>query len=118
MEHVSGRRLASVATGLTGGRVPFRYAPVPWFVLEYFIPVDYPRQLKRWLSRGGKDEGFAAAVGDGDDPFAECKALHPGVLSVEEWLRARGVADMEPPPTAVERMSDALKSALERIAVR
>ena len=55
------------------GAAAFQHRQVPWFVLEYFIPVEHPRQLKRWLTRGGNDQGASK--------------------------RGRGHVRREPPPT-------------------
>ena len=51
---------------------------VPWFVLEYLIPVAYPKQLRRWLSRGGNDEGAKpdAAGFYKDEIIAAVKTRH------------------------------------------
>ena len=102
-ERISGRALAAAA-GRVNPRVRFAYRPVPWAVLR-LIPVAYPRQLRRWLARGGNDEGAAA---DADAAvFAESRRLHPGTLtSVEAWLEARGVGAFEPPPA--QRLAAAL----------
>ena len=103
-ERISGRALAAAA-GRVNPRVHFAYRPVPWAVLRFAIPVAYPRQLRRWLARGGNDEGAAA---DADAAvFAESRRLHPGTLtSVEAWLEARGVGAFEPPPA--QRLAAAL----------
>mmetsp|Transcript_41754 Transcript_41754/g.134696 ORF Transcript_41754/g.134696 Transcript_41754/m.134696 type:complete len:413 (+) Transcript_41754:87-1325(+) len=96
-ERVNGARLAEAASRVHG-RMRFAYKPVPWFVLEYLVPVDYPRQLRRWLTYGGNDEGARA---DAADAAAECRRLHPEMLSVEEWMRRQGVADL--PLTSLEK---------------
>ena len=72
-ERISGRALAAAA-GRVNPRVRFAYRPVPWAVLRFAIPVAYPRQLRRWLARGGDAEGAAA---DADAAvFAESRRLH------------------------------------------
>lgn len=93
-ERVSGRRLAEAASR-AHGTAHFRYRQVPWWVLEYFIPVDYPKQLKRWLAEGGNDEGARA---DADRTvFAESRALYPELRSVEEFLLDKGVRELPTP---------------------
>lgn len=66
-------------------------AQVPRFVLDYVIPVDYPKQLERWLSDGENDEGASAECAH---HLAECRKLHPHMQSLEDWLREQGVADL------------------------
>ena len=93
-ERITGASLAAAATRVHG-EAEFEYRQVPWWVLEYLIPVDYPAQLRRWLSTGGNDEGageHAAAS------LRECRELHPEMLSVEDWLRAQGVQRLATPP--------------------
>merc|ERR1719487_830570 len=91
---ISGTSLAAAASRVHG-RSRFAYRQVPWWVLRFLIPVDYPRQLARWLSKGGNDEGATAAAATA--LLAESRALHPDMLSVEEWLERQGVADLPPP---------------------
>ena len=57
-ERITGLQLAASAARVNG-RMHFQYKPVPWYVLEYFLPVEYPKQLRRWLTYGGNDEGAA-----------------------------------------------------------
>ena len=119
---VTGRRLTNAASRVNGA-AKFRYKPLPWPVLEYLIPVEYPKQLKRWLTVGGNDEGvvYDAVGSDGegegrepvsaaDDFIAECYALHPGMLGVDAWLRTRGVAEMERPRSVVELLKEKKKA--------
>ena len=58
VERITGLQLAASAARVNG-RMHFQYKPVPWYVLEYFLPVEYPKQLRRWLTYGGNDEGAA-----------------------------------------------------------
>ena len=108
---VSGRGLAEAASR-AHGQCTFEYSQVPWFVLRFLIPVDYPRQLQRWLSVGGNDEGAAP---DAAAMLAESRELHPQMKSVEEWLVAQGVRELPSParraPTAQARRA-VLRTAL------
>lgn len=94
---ISGRRLAE-ACSRVHGRTDFAYKQVPWFVLRFLIPVDYPLQLQRWLSRGRNDEGADRDGARARDLIAECAALHPQMTSLDEWLRKQGVDSMPMPP--------------------
>lgn len=93
-ERISGRSLAAAASR-AHGRCAFEYRQVPWWVLEWLIPVDYPKQLKRWLTSGGNDEG--ARPDAHEAVFAESRRLHPDVTSVEEWLVSKGVRELPLP---------------------
>jgi len=105
-ERITGLQLAASAARVNG-RMHFQYKPVPWYVLEYFLPVEYPKQLRRWLTYGGNDEGAA-----GLDFLRECRELHPGMASVDDWLEQRGVAEFEVEPTVFDRL---LKQLRERL---
>lgn len=90
-ERITGRRLAAAASKVHG-RLQFEYMQVPWWVLEFLIPVSYPKQLKRWLSDGGNDEG---ARDDAEETvFAMSRELYPGVRTVEEWFVLQGVREL------------------------
>jgi hypothetical protein len=52
-------------------------------------------QLANWLSRGGNDEGATPAAAAA--LLAESRELHPGMLSLEEWLERQGVAELPLP---------------------
>ena len=93
-ERISGRSLASAATRLHG-TAQFEYRQVPRFVLEFFIPVEYPKQLQRWLSLGGNDEGARPEAREA--VFGESRALHPEMKSVDDFLIAQGVRDLPTP---------------------
>lgn len=93
-ERISGRSLAAAATR-AHGESTFEYRQVPWFVLDFFIPVEYPSQLKRWLSLGGNDEGASA---EGARELIErSHELHPEMQSLEEFLIEKGVRDLPVP---------------------
>ena len=93
-ERISGRSLAAAAERAHGAAA-FQYRQVPWFVLEYFIPVEYPRQLKRWLTRGGNDQG--AVEEEAAAMFAESRRLHPGLMSMEDFLVEKGIRNLPVP---------------------
>lgn len=103
-ERITGLQLAEAAARVNG-RMNFKYKPVPWIVLEYILPVEYPKQLRRWLTFGGNDEGAA-----GLDFLKECRELHPGMTSVDDWLAERGVAEFE--PSALDRLMQQLRDKL------
>jgi|TARA_B100000513_G_scaffold182271_1_gene101688 hypothetical protein len=42
----------------------------------------------------------------------ECRELHPGMASVDDWLEQRGVAEFEVEPTVFDRL---LKQLRERL---
>ena len=93
-ERTTGRRLANAASRVNGD-VKFKYKPVPWPVLEYLIPVEYPKQLKAWLTHGCNDEGVVYDTVGTDcqedmDFIKECYDLHPGMMSVDDSLWTRG----------------------------
>jgi len=92
-ERINGRCLAEAASRVSGNGASFEYKQVPWYVLEFFIPVKYPKQLKAWLGRGGNDEGFGEL---GEANLAASRELYPEMTSVEDWLRQRGVEEMPP----------------------
>ena len=92
-ERISGRHLAEVATRISVRDASFEYRQVPWWVLRFFIPVDYPQQLQAWLSKGGNDEGAGC---EGQANLAATRDMLPEIQSVDEWLRERGVDQIEP----------------------
>ena len=107
-ERINGRNLAAAASRVHGG-CTFEYRQVPWWVVEHLIPVAYPKQLKRWLSAGGNDEG---ARSDAEEyVFGKSRALHPDMLSVEAWLATKGVQDL-PTPLWQRRHSTARRTAI------
>lgn len=94
-ERVTGMQLADSASRVNLHGVSFKYQPVPWAVLRFLVPVDYPRQLRAWLSRGGNDEGNEANL-------AASREIHPDMQSVEDWLREHGVDQMQHAPSPLE----------------
>ena len=109
-ERITGSRLASAAARVHGA-ADFEYRQVPSFVLEYLIPVDYPKQLARWLSKGGNDEGVVDHARE--ESFAMCKRLHPEMLSVEDWLVKQGVREL--PVPKVQVLQKGVAAMLQRL---
>ena len=123
-ERVTGKVLARMANSVCNDKsLDFKYRPIPWLVLNYFIPVEYPKQLKRWLTFGGNDEGlrlpkcrynhaFSAKNGNNhvDRNFLEeCREVYPDILSVEEWFASRGVDQMIRSPDVFEQLAELLE---------
>ena len=113
-ERISGRTLAESASRAHGS-CRFDYRPVPWWVVEFIIPVDYPKQLKRWLSTGGNDEGARANADEA--VFAATRALYPETTSVEDWLIAQGVREL-PVPASQRTSSSASHPQAPEVGVR
>ena len=134
-ERVTGSVLARMAKSVCRDpSLGFEYRPIPWIVLNYFIPVEYPKQLKRWLTLGGNDEGFRlpqspynhASVsadsnannnsdGENQDFLRECRRIYPDILSVEEWFARRGVGEMVREPTVFEELAKSLEERATRL---
>ena len=128
-ERVTGKELARMANKVCNDKtLMFDYRPIPWFVLNFFIPVDYPRQLKRWLTFGGNDEGFRlpksrynhafhdnAKVEGYEDFLQECRQIYPDILSVEEWFENRGVHQMTRPRNIFEQFMGAVEERATRL---
>ena len=126
-ERVTGKELARMAnTVCSDNTLDFEYRPIPWIVLNYFIPVEYPKQLKRWLTFGGNDEGIrlpnsrynhamsgsssSTTSSDGHGDFLqECRQIYPGILSVQEWFVSRGVDTMTRPRNVLEQLSETVE---------
>lgn len=131
-ERVTGKALARMAKAVCNDKtLEFVYRPIPWLVLNYFIPVDYPKQLKRWLTFGGNDEGLrlpngaynhalsqrAASSDNAHDFLQECRDVYPDMTTVEEWFASRGVDQMTRPPTIFEEMKQGVeKRATQLVA--
>ena len=82
-----------------------------WTVLEYLIPVEYPKQLKAWLTHGCNDEGVVYDTVGTDCKedlhfIKECYNLHPGMMSVDDSLWTRGVQDMSKPKSMVDLLKE------------
>ena len=123
-ERVTGKVLARMAkTVCNDETLDFVYRPIPWLVLNFFIPVDYPKQLKRWLTFGGNDEGlrlpsseYNHALGgsvvpseNAQDFLQECREVYPGMTTVEEWFASRGVGQMTSPSSIFEELKESLE---------
>jgi hypothetical protein len=74
-------------------------AQVPRLVLEYIIPVDYPKQLRRWLAAGGGNDEGCEQAGGAAALIAECRQLHPQMLTVDEWLATQVSLSPSPSPS-------------------
>ena len=129
-ERVTGKTLARMAKNVCKDEtLNFEYRPIPWLVLNYFIPVEYPKQLKRWLTFGGNDEGIrlpngsynhalsaSSATNDGNEDFLkECREVYPGILTVQEWFERRGVDQMTTPPGIFEQWKESIEERATRL---
>lgn len=122
-ERVTGKELARMASAVCNDeRLSFDYRPIPWFVLNFLIPVEYPKQLKRWLTYGGNDEGIglpksrynhafreSSSTNGNGDFLLECRQVYPGILSVQDWFLRRGVDQMTRPPYISERIAEVIE---------
>lgn len=123
-ERVNGKELARMANAVCNDKnLDFEYRPIPWFVLNFFIPVEYPKQLKRWLTFGGNDEGIrlprssynhafsgrSTGIDCDEDFLQECREVYPGLLSVQEWLASRGVDRMTRPQNIFDKFADTIE---------
>lgn len=106
-ERITGRGLAAAASRVSAHGATFEYEQVPWFVLDFFVPVEYPKQLQAWLSRGGNDEGAGARGAANLDASRE---LLPEMRSVDDWLREKGVDQLPPAAAPLLRRRAALAS--------
>ncbi len=123
-ERVTGKTLARMAKNVCKDEtLDFDYRPIPWLVLNYFIPVEYPKQLKRWLTFGGNDEGIRLPespynhafsgkriTNNGDEDFLqECREIYPSMLSVQEWFETRGVDQMTKPSGIFDQLKESVE---------
>ena len=133
-ERVTGKELARMAnTVCNDNTLDFEYRPIPWLVVNFFIPVEYPKQLKRWLTFGGNDEGIrlpksrynhaisgsSSSTSDGNGDFLqECRQIYPDILSVQEWFVSRGVDTMTRPQNVFEQLSETVEErAIQLVAL-
>lgn len=128
-ERVNGKELRRMAERVCeDDSLNFEYRPIPWFVLNFFIPVEYPRQLKRWLTLGGNDEGYrlpespynyvysgGAKTEKEKDFLLECREIYPEMLTVENWMTKRGVGSMKREPDAFEEVLKAIQQRTTKL---